>query len=219
MNIADKRHLDPFRDIEVERSAAELYSDSLPYHNFNHALTAVTEGMGIVLYCVSQGIRIDPRVVYYALLFHDAGYHEDHIEKGFESKESYSAHLAVTTLKKHRVRNHIIHKVEQAIRSTAALAEVFTTEQKVVRAADLSGLASDYTDFLANTERLKLEHEILTGKPVPWSDWVKHAASTISAYLKYGFDFEVFATNGNGTQRFSQRAYANLQRLLAERQT
>jgi predicted metal-dependent HD superfamily phosphohydrolase len=216
MNIPNKLSLGTFRDPEVERSAAKLYSATLPYHNFTHALAAVTEGMGIVLLCASRGIRIDPQVVYYALLFHDAGYHENHIEKGFESKESYSAHLAATTLKKHRVRHQVIQKVEQAIRGTAALADVITAEQRVVRAADLSGLASDYTDFRANTERLKREHEILTGKSIPWSDWVERTISTISSYLRHGFDFEVLHAGHNEPIGFCQKAYANLRRLAEE---
>jgi hypothetical protein len=49
--------------------------------------------------CLKEGVPINGEVVYYALLFHDAGYHENHASMGFTSKEVYSAHLAVQCLR------------------------------------------------------------------------------------------------------------------------
>jgi HD superfamily phosphodiesterase len=67
----------------------------LPYHNFNHVLRTLVSAELLMERCLKGGVPIDSEVLYYALLCHDAGYHEDHINKGFTTKEKYSAHLAV----------------------------------------------------------------------------------------------------------------------------
>jgi hypothetical protein len=91
-------HFDGIRNAHLEQGAAELYSDQMPYHSFNHVLGTLAAGAVLVENCVNEGVPINGDVVYYALLFHDAGYHENHISKGFTSKEEYSAHLACSVL-------------------------------------------------------------------------------------------------------------------------
>ena len=41
----------------------------------------------------------------------------------------------------------------------------------MVRAADLSGLSSQYDIFLENALKIKAEYELLTGKSVDWDNW------------------------------------------------
>ena len=76
-------HFDEIRNAHLEQVAAELYSDQMPYHNFNHVLGTVAAGAVLVERCLKEGVPINGVIVYYALLFHDAGYHESHISKGF----------------------------------------------------------------------------------------------------------------------------------------
>ncbi|MSR14466.1 MAG: hypothetical protein EXR86_07865 [Gammaproteobacteria bacterium] len=63
-------------DLDLEAEAARLYSESLPYHNFRHILVTIAAADKLLARCEEEGIRVEPKVVYYALLFHDAGYHE-----------------------------------------------------------------------------------------------------------------------------------------------
>jgi hypothetical protein len=102
--------------------------------------------------CLREGVPIYGEVVYYALLFHDAGYHEDHISKGFTSKEEYSAHLAVQCLRAEAIPEDTIKRVIAAILSTERDAQFNSNEEKAVRAADHAGLASDYTTFRSDVE-------------------------------------------------------------------
>ena len=39
------------RDEELERHAAVLYSDALPYHNFSHALQCIETGRMLIGRC------------------------------------------------------------------------------------------------------------------------------------------------------------------------
>ena len=164
-------HFDEIRNAHLEQVAAELYSDQMPYHNFNHVLETLAAGAILVERCLKEGVPINGEVVYYALLFHDAGYHESHISKGFTSKEEYSAHLAVQCLRAEAISEDTIKRVASAILSTQRDTQFTSNEEKAVRAADLAGLASDYETFRSNVKKLHQECETLTGRKVAWDEW------------------------------------------------
>lgn len=206
----------PFRVPSLERRAASLYRADLPYHNFGHAMETIANGRKIVRRCREEGIRIDEAVVYYALLFHDAGYHEDHLARGFETKETYSAHLAARALADLHIPAKVIDKVTAAILSTARYGAFRTAEQKAVRAADLAGLAAAYPVFRANTEKLRREHELLTGERVEWRDWVAGVSEVIGFYLSQEIRLTSYFTDTDGESVFHRRARANLERLRNE---
>jgi predicted metal-dependent HD superfamily phosphohydrolase len=198
------------RNPHLEQVAAELYSDRMPYHSFRHVQRALAAGALLVERCLKQGVPIDVDVVYYALLFHDAGYHENHSSKGFATKEEYSAHLAVQCLRAEAISEPIIKKVVAAILSTQRDAQFTSNEEKAVRAADLAGLASDYETFRANAQKLHREHEMLTGQKVTWAEWKASVKETISFYLSQEPALSYFDA------LFYERANQNLSRLLSE---
>jgi predicted metal-dependent HD superfamily phosphohydrolase len=201
---------DGIRNVHLEQVAAELYSDQMPYHSFNHVLGTLAAGAVLVERCLKEGIPINGEVVYYALLFHDAGYHESHISKGFTSKEEYSAHLAVQCLRAEAIPEATIRRVVAAILSTQRDAQFTTNEEKAVRAADLAGLASDYKTFRSDVEKLRQESEMLTGRKVAWDEWKTSVKETISFYLSQ----EIRLTQTDSL--FYARAHQNLSRLLRE---
>src|SRR3984893_16561547 len=203
-------HFDGIRNVQLEQVAAELYSDQMPYHNFNHVLRTLAAGEVLVERCLREGVPINGEVVYCALLFHDAGYHEDHISKGFTSKEQYSAHLAVQCLRAEAIPEDTIKRVVAAILSTERDAQFTSNEEKAVRAADLAGLASDYKNFRSNVEKLRQEDEMLTGRKVAWDEWKTSVAETIRFYLSQ----EIRFTQPDAL--FYERASQNLSRLLSE---
>ena len=100
--------MDSIRNPEIEKIEEELYSKELPYHNFEHALKAVAVGLKIADKCIEEGMEVNKEVVYYALLFHDAGYHLDYLGAGFSNKEEHSVYLAEISLKKVRIESSII---------------------------------------------------------------------------------------------------------------
>jgi predicted metal-dependent HD superfamily phosphohydrolase len=173
---------DGTRNAHLEQVAAELYSDQMPYHSFNHVLGTLAVGAVLVERCLEEGVPVNGEVVYFTLLFHDAGYHKNHIGKGFTSKEEYSAHLAVQCLRAEAIPEATIRRVVAAILSTQRDAQFTTNEEKAVRAADLAGLASDYKTFRSDVEKLR-QSEMLTGRKVAWDEWKTSVKETLSFYL------------------------------------
>ena len=209
-------HFDGIRNAHIEQVAAELYSDQLPYHNFNHVLGTVAAGAVLVERCFKERVPINSEVVYYALLFHDAGYHESHVSKGFTSKEEYSAHLAVQCLRAEAIPEAIIKRVVAAILSTQRDAQFTSNEEKAVRAADLAGLASDYKTFRSNVEKLHQECELLTGRKVAWDEWKTSVKETISFYLSQEIRLTQPDSCVDNVALFYAQAKENLSRLLSE---
>jgi predicted metal-dependent HD superfamily phosphohydrolase len=201
---------DSIRNDQLEKAASKLYSDQMPYHNFNHVLRALAAGDELVERCLREGVPINGEIVYYALLFHDAGYHENHISKGFTNKEEYSAHLAVQCLRAEAIPEDTIKSVVAAILSTQRDAQFTSIEDKAVRAADLAGLASDYENFRSDVEKLRQEDEILTGRKVAWDAWKTSVEETIRFYLSQ----EIRLTQPDAL--FYAQANQNLSRLLSD---
>lgn len=200
----------------IKDAAAKLYNPEMPYHNFEHAQGAAQRGMEIVDTCNDEGVPIDRDVVYFGLLFHDAGYHEDHRAKGFATKEEYSAALAERALLDGKYNAELIEKVKAVILSTHRDASFNTNEAKAVRAADLAGLASDYDSFLDANRKLKREAEILGGAPLSWSEWKQKTKRIVDFYLSQNIKLTSRYTDSDGGSRFHNRVRANLRRFLSE---
>lgn len=200
----------------IEKLAAKYYNPDLPYHNFKHALTAARKGLEISQRCKKEGVSINKDVVYYALLFHDAGYHDDHKQKGFTTKEEYSAFLAKEQLKKLQFDENFIKRVQDAILSTRSDAVYYSNEEKVVRAADLAGFASDYNNFLINNIKSKIEKERRQMKHIPWHEWKKRIKRTMQFYLDQDIHLTSAYADKDGNSIFHTRTNENLKRFLIE---
>jgi HD superfamily phosphodiesterase len=82
------------RDEKAEISASNLYSKKLAFHNFFHVIETLKFANRIINSLLIEPSTINVETIYYALLFHDAGYIEDQASMGYADKESYSAALA-----------------------------------------------------------------------------------------------------------------------------
>ena len=208
--------LNDIRDAQLEAKAKALYSDELPYHNFSHILDTLNSADIILTRCMRENIRIDARAVYFALLFHDAGYHEDHAAKGYKNKELYSVKLAQEILREHGISASLIGKVSKAILATERNASFVSAEHKAVRAADLSGLAAEYERFLESSIKLKREHEYLNQQPISWPSWQSVSREVIGFYLSQEIRLTSYFHDENGESAYHKSIRQNLARLLSE---
>lgn len=202
-------------DDDIVEAALQEYSSDLPYHDQDHMEDALEAADKLLERCERHGIDVDEDVVRYAVLFHDAGYHRDHEERGFDSKEAYSAHIAEEVLDDHGVDRETVERVTECIISTRQDAEVETPEEKVVRAADLAGLAADYATFEENAMDLKREIELLHDDELEKWEWLKQVEETIRFYLSQDIRLTP-EHDSSGVSVFHARARHNLRRFLEE---
>lgn len=207
--------LSSLRDPALERRVAALYDPALPYHNFDHVEDTLAAAELIIEHCRGENIRIDPQVIYLGLLLHDAGYHEDHRALGFATKEAYSAALAERVLPDFGIGRARIDKVVGTILATERDAHFVSADQKVVRAADLSGMAAPWPEFLDKSCRLRREVELLSGRPMSWRRWQENSREVLGFYLGQEIRLTGYFYNENGESAFHAAVRDNLGRLLA----
>ena len=198
----------------IEEIAKTYYDPGLPYHNFNHIGRVMAGADRILIRCRATKLPVNEDIVYYAVLFHDAGYRENHTGKGFATKEAYSAQIAERVLSEKGVDPTIIPSVKEAILGTQRDATLHTIEQKIVRAADLSAMASDYRGFRKDAEDLRTEYEILNGKKMSTPEWKQMVASHVEFYLSQ--IIHITSSESSNTSEFHIYAKDNLERLLKE---
>lgn len=200
----------------IEEIARSLYDSNLPYHNFDHALETIANSEVIIENCKKEKIPVNEKVVYYSLLFHDAGYQDDHLEKGFETKELYSARLAEEALKQIGEDADTIASVSRAIIATKKDGMLNTIEEKIVRFSDLIGLVADYEIFKSNNEKLRREREIITGNKISSAEWKTETEKIVKFYINRDFKTVEAYWNNNQKQNFRAKVEENLSRFLAE---
>ncbi|MCZ6525669.1 MAG: HD domain-containing protein [Gammaproteobacteria bacterium] len=204
------------RDEQIEKIASQLYSPEMPYHNFGHVYYVLEKSEEIIRKCRQENVPLDESVVYYAVLFHDAGYHEDQTKKGFDTKEAYSAYLAERELQQAGKSKEMIDRVKAAILSTHCDAHCYSNEDKAVRAADLSGLSADYAIFKKNTVNLKKEFEMMSGTRLAWDEWKIMGYERIGLFLKEDMALTSDYFDKDGKSIFIARTQNNLKALMAD---
>lgn len=202
-------------DLDACRQRAQQYYTDLPYHNFSHAETVLEHAESLLDRCERFDVPINREVVRAAVLFHDAGYHHDPETYDEPSKEQHSASIAREELEELGVGPGIRERVASCIISTHHEAPFETTEEKVVRAADLAGLAADYETFEENSLALREEHEQLHDADLSDDEWIAMMRSIIEQYLTQ--DIRITPEHSeNGVSRFHTAARENLERFIQE---
>ena len=166
--------------------------------------------------CASENINIDEKIVNIAILFHDAGYQENHTSLGFSTKEAYSAFLAKEFLKAKNFETNTIDQIQSAILATEKNGRFIKPESKVVRAADLSGLSSQYDIFLKNALKIKAEYELLTGKSVDWDNWKLATIKLLKEFVSREIELTDFFSSRGGHSQFYKLVNTNLEKFLIE---
>ena len=214
MNTPDKIIFE--RDSNLERLAEAYYDSRLHYHNFQHVLDTLEFGNRILIDCQSEQVTLRKQIVYLAILFHDAGFSEDHANLGFETKERYSANLAENVLVTENYPPTEIKAVKEAIVSTERHATFKTAEQQAVRAADLFGMAASYDIFLLNSVRLKKEHEYLSNSKISWDAWKKVSIDVVKDFITRDIPLIRYFKKSDRSSQFSIAVEKNLDRFTAE---
>jgi predicted metal-dependent HD superfamily phosphohydrolase len=204
------------RDSNLEGLAEAYYDSRLHYHNFQHVLDTLAFGNKILKDCYSENVPLNKNIVYLAILFHDAGYFEDHQRLGFETKEKYSANLAESVLVRENYPQLEVEAIKNAIISTEKDATFETAEQQAVRAADLFGMAESYDIFLLNNIKLKKEHEYLNKSRVSWDAWKKVSVDVVKDFITPDIPLIGYFKKSDSSSQFSLAVEKNLERFTAE---
>jgi hypothetical protein len=200
-------------------SDAEAWYSDLPYHNFQHARETLWEAMRLVDLCETHGLQVNRKALVAAALFHDAGYHLDEREYGFNTKEEFSAAILGMHGEKYGFSVVDTYTAEKAILSTYLSAVPNTLEDKILVRADLASIAGGYQEpfrrkTLLFTEEAKLL-KATRGETFDHREFVKGNIRALCVYLSNDLTLGPFDTEDRQGV-FKLRATANIQQWVQE---
>lgn len=194
---------------EMWQDAQTYYSD-LPYHNFFHVTETLVIASRLAGECEANGVAVDRRALTMATLFHDAGYHEDHLALGFKNKEEYSASIFRIKADEYGLTAAEAITANNAILSTQLGHNPETTEDKILVRSDLDNVVGDYEGFISKTNLLRSEAKLFDG----YKGDVTFATTSLRVLAEY-FSNDLSLGEWE-TNHWSLQATKNLQRLALE---
>lgn len=168
--MAPAPELQPWQDGTVIWETVQPgYKDEkeLSFHGSHHPLKVRAEALELVSYCLSRGLSVDMHAVQWSSLGHDQYYWlKPGIQHDARSREEYSAVITEPQARELGAPESVVDTVGQAIRATELGIACQTTEDRIVRRADLWTLyAGTARDVIDGTLRMHRETRYLTGDP------------------------------------------------------
>lgn len=189
---------------------------NIPFHNFNHALKKTRDAIKLIKRCNKYNIPVNTKIVLYAMLWHDAGYHTDAKSKWYATKEQYSAFIIDKILNKYKEESYIVKRVVNAILATQGDMAPRNTEEKIVRAADLMDMAWPYEGFVRDNRLLFQEYQLLVDPNCTRSQRKEKTQHIIEFYLAQDIYLTPEHDDEQGDSIFHTRARNNLEKFLHE---
>lgn len=206
---------------EVARLSRNYYTN-LPYHNYSHVESTITSFDHLCDILSGKGVFIPRNIGKAALYMHDANYHENYRNLGFDfdSKEEYSSYLARNMLHTLDVDSNDIDQIIEAIQATDVSVKPDGNTQKAVRYADLGNVyGQSYPEFLRNFLLLQKE-AVLLRQPI--ADNLQEQAKRTALFLEsFVVDMTFETTKGEvislpTEMNFAERNISRLSKLTLQ---
>lgn len=195
---------------------AEMQYVGLHYHNFEyHIMEALDVAMELSEKCRANGVEVNQRALTVAVMLHDAGYHENHEANHYDTKEEYSAKLAMDVADMLDFDEEEVELVGSIVMATQRGIKPVRPEEKIMVRADLNNVGSWNIDvFKQKTALLWDENRYLnqaTGKHLNEILFVKDSLGTLNDYLVHDLSLGPWDNHEHGKQpAWVVRAVGNL---------
>lgn len=206
------------RQVEVYSKAAQAhYSDTLAYHNWSHAEAVMRDVDLLVDRAAQRGIILARGALHIAAAWHDAGFHEDHVEKGFATKEHYSAHLLEEYIADKPVDFAMRFLMTEAILGTIHGFERHTLDTLALHRADVANIGGPYDEFYKISTALWRENIQFIGTDISWDDFIHNSEGYIRAMAKEAtIELPRLGEPIGKSDSYDTQALRNAEQLLSE---
>lgn len=215
----------PERDVatltpHIEAILHTLYptTEVAPFHNLSHGIETRDAALTLVRRAQEHGQPVDTVAVEHAALLHDAHYQISPAMMGMPFREDVHMHFAYNTLRMLGAPDPHALRVARIILATNSMIEPQTIEEKIMRAADLSKLHGHYEEFVAGSERLHREGNLLAygQEPRTFGDFCRGQVAYLALYLWPSLDLTPLAGGERGQSRWHEGVLVNIFQLFQE---
>ncbi len=215
----------PERDVatltpQIEAILHTLYptTEVAPFHNLNHGMETRAAALTLARRAQEYGQPVDTVAVEHAALLHDAHYQISPAMMGMPFREDVHMHFAYNTLRMLGAPDPHALRVARIILATNSMIEPNTIEEKIMRAADLSKLHGNYAEFVAGSERLHREGNLLAygQEPRTFPEFCRGQVAYLALYLWPSLDLTPLAGGKRGQSRWHEGVLGNIFQLFRE---
>jgi predicted metal-dependent HD superfamily phosphohydrolase len=186
------------------------------YHNFDqHVMTVVRMALKLADRVEAAGHKIDREVLTLAALGHDALFGVSPKALGFSNSEQVAASYTARLLEELGMVPERIAKVVHAIEATNFAVSPQSIEAKILRAADLSNLASPYETFRGCTELFYAEN-LSRGGSSSFAGFAHNSLRYLSLYMQEFIALTPHASDPQGRSVWHTAAMRNILQLFRE---
>ena len=206
-------HLSSLRHV---RERTYLPDAQAPYHGVSHP-DAVWEKASILIErCERLGISVDKVSLHYAIELHDALCHLDPTLLGFSSAEQLSAVLTQRYLVSRGYSQEAANTVSTIIMATHPDVRPRTTEEIIIRAADIWNIGSTYQGFVQASRALHQEAMNAKQTSIPFESFLQGSYGYLQKFLWPLLELTPEARDSEGRSVWHMNAMRNLTRQWTE---
>ena len=184
---------------------AKPHAANRPYHNWQHELNVVDRALSLADRCRKYGFVAKEEVIVWVGCFHDCHYGEDPRKFGFSTPEQLSDFVLRKVMRENGCSEELISECSQALLPTDAKVMPHTLEAKIIRAADLAGLAAPYNKYRDDFERLMTEFNFTSEWDFFWPN-----LRALAEYLWPEIRLTQLYWNGSGSSWWHEKAVSNI---------
>ena len=201
----------------VERFARTGYGPQqvFGYHDWTHIEETRAAVQELVEECIAGGIPVQSTVLDHAALLHDihSGVRYDFF--GFSSAEQLSAHVAYNFLREQGATEEHARHVERIILATHYLFDPRSTEEIIMRAADLKNVGGPFDQFLKKSQQLHREHLAMSNQGESFEVFAVRSIRFLALYAWRYLTLRPGQKLGTHSRYWHRNAVRNLIELFA----
>lgn len=194
------------------RERTYLSDEHAPYHGVSHPDVVWEKATILIARCERLGIAVDTLSLRDAIELHDALCHLDPKLLGFSSSEQ----LAATFTQRYLICCGYSHesatKVSDIVMATNPEVRPRTTEEIIIRAADLWNIGSDYQGFLEANRALHQEAMNARRAEIPFESFLRGSFEHLQKFLWPMLELTPEARDNEGRSVWHMNTMRNLSR-------
>ena len=202
-------HLPSLRHV---RERTYLPDEQAPYHGVSHPDAVREKATILIERCERVGIPVDKVSLPYAIELHDALSHLDPTLLGFSSAEQLSAVLTQRYLVGCGYSPEAANTVSTIIMATHPDVRPRTTEEIIIRAADIWNIGSDYQGFVQASKALHQEAMNAKQTSIPFESFLQGSYGYLQKFVWPLLELTPEARDSEGRSVWHMNAMRNLTR-------
>jgi len=198
------------------RERTYLPDEEMPYHGVSHPDRVWTKAKILMERCAADGISVDGDALRNAVELHDALSHIPPRALGCDSAERLASDLTFRFVMACGYSEATASKIRDIIMATNPDVRPTSTEEIIIRAADLWNVGANYAEFKEGSLALHREAEITKRSEIPFSSWIRGAFLYLERFMWPMLELTPEAKDSAGRSVFHTNAARNMVTLWRE---